>query len=116
MTEPSYLDPARTRHLCDVGMPGYLLSIALEYEGTEQPLLVQLATLFHPTRSTYQRGQDVAPHDQLGPLPERIQERVALSPLRCARQTKRGRRCRAIVHQPGTACARHTDAKDRAAR
>jgi hypothetical protein len=99
------VDWEQSRCLCDVGMPGWLLIEALAPDGERHLLMADEAVLGD---EPYDRWRPRAPHEELGPLPASVQQRLAGFQPRCGRTTKStGRGCRTPVARPGAACSWH---------
>ena len=111
MSTRSYIDYARSRCLCDVGMPGYVAVTAVDTDGGTDLVLVDESALGCEGHNAYDPTCAAAPHERLGPLPLGWRARLQLAPLRCGRPTQLGRPCRAIVTQSGQPCARHRTAE-----
>lgn len=85
-------------------MPGWLAVEALAPDGERHLLLADEATLGD---EPYYRWRPRAPHEELGPLPASVQQRLAGQP-RCGRTAKStGRPCRAFVARRGDPCTWH---------
>jgi hypothetical protein len=107
----SYIDYARSRCLCDVGMPGYVAVTAVDTDGDTDLVLVDESALGCEGHNAYDPTCAAAPHEQSGPLPQRFRSRLLATPLRCGRRTKGGAPCRTPVAEPGRACAWHRTAE-----
>jgi hypothetical protein len=103
------VDWERTVHLCDVGMPGHVIAVAVTDDGRDTLWIVDEEEL-HAEDPRHGNGDQ--PHEWTGALPERWRHRVALAPYRCGRRTKTtGRPCRIEVSAPGRACGLHSEGR-----
>lgn len=109
MSRICYIDDARSACLCDVGMPGYVLAVAVDPDGGCDLVLLDWSVLDCEVHNVYNPSTPQAPHEQLGPLPRHWRSR-ALS-LRCGRPTKTGRPCRALVPRAGDARGWHNESE-----
>ncbi|WP_019969341.1 hypothetical protein [Mycobacterium sp. 141] len=96
------VDVARAVHLCDVGMPGYLLAPCVATDGIDQIWIVDTACL----ADNNHRPPPPA-HELIGRLPAVVRDRIWGDELRCGRPTSTGRPCRQRVKNPGGTCRRH---------
>lgn len=102
----AWLDHERSASLHDVGAPELAAVVGVHLDGSVLLLIAETARIGDPT-AIFDAGCADAPHEQLGPLPARWRDRVALAPFYCGRQTLRGTRCRIPVTQPGGTCGWH---------
>lgn len=112
------VDRERSACLCDVGMPGHSIAVAVTSTGDTSLWLVDDAAL---GAKHQQWGNDNQPHEQQGPLPEHWRHRVdqvfaRRNWPRCGRPRKDGRPCRAPVARHGQHCSWHRDVQQEAER
>lgn len=100
------VDWERSACLCDVGAPGHSLAVAVTDDGRDVLWLIDDAE--HP-----RQGDSRQPHEQLGPLPrsvaDRIRRRGPDAARMCAGYNKRGLPCKLPVARPGDRCLFHRD-------
>jgi len=106
----NWIDPARSACLCDVGMPGYALVVAIDRDGGTDLVLADRSILGCSVHNRYDPTTPAGSPRAARPVAARWRDRVALSPWRCGRPTKTGRPCRAFVVRAGDACGWHRDA------
>lgn len=104
------VDGESTTLLDDVGEPEYVATVCVATDGSTLPVLAHIPDL----NGLAPLNTDWPAHELAGPLPGRWVDRIALAPNRCGRQTKAGRRCRALVGRPNATCARHRELGNRA--
>ncbi|RDH75506.1 hypothetical protein DVS77_26260 [Mycolicibacterium moriokaense] len=100
------VDWDRSACLCDVGLAGYVLALCVTTDGENMAWLVDKAELANGENATC--GDAYQPHEQLGPLPAAIRERISPAP-RCGRPRTDGRPCRQAVKVAGRPCAWHAE-------
>ncbi|GFG98129.1 hypothetical protein MTIM_40080 [Mycobacterium timonense] len=100
------LDWGRSACLCDVGAPGQSVAVAVTADGRDVFWLLD-ETEPHADYPRY--GDARQPHEQHGPLPDALRERIWPTPRR-GRPTKgTGRPCRIAVSAPAEACRLHSE-------
>lgn len=101
----SVIDYDRAACLCGAGAPDYFAAVSVNADGTEALWLVSKD---HLGADNPDSGDANQPHEQLGPLPQAVRERIrAAGRARCGRPTASGRPCRTQVAQAGDGCRHH---------
>lgn len=103
------VDPNRTACLCDVGAPGYALTVAVDHNGNETLWIIDNGQLGVDGTD---HGNPNQPHEKPGELPQTIRERIRGDRARCGRPRADGKPCRAPAPEPGRGCYWHQDRGD----
>jgi hypothetical protein len=104
------VDWERSACLCDVGASGHSVAVAVDDDGRDVLWIVDEAELHaeHP-----RHGNSNQPHEQLGPLPKSVADRIRRRgpdvAHMCAGYNKQGQPCRLRVARPGDRCLFHRD-------